>query len=264
MPRIEVNGAALHYEIFGDGPESIVFSHGLLMSSDMFRAQIDALKDDYRCIAYDHRGQGKSEVTADGYDMDTVAKDAAELIRALDAAPCNFVGLSMGGFVGMRLAIHQPELLRSLVLMETSANPEPRRNVGPYRMLAFVGRWLGFSLIIKRIMKLMFGSSFLSDPARKDERQAWKRTILANDRKGAPRAALGVIEREGVADQLGGTSIPTLVIVGDEDVATPLKEGQKLHAAIPGSRLVVIPAAGHSSTIEQPDACIRALREFLQ
>ena len=74
----------------------------------MFRAQIDRLKPHYRCIAYDHRGQGDSAIAPDGYDMDTLAEDAAALIVALDAGPCHFVGLSMGGFVGMRLALPGP------------------------------------------------------------------------------------------------------------------------------------------------------------
>lgn len=262
MPKVTVNGAELYYEEAGSGPETIVFSHGLLMSSEMFRAQIDVLSERYRCIAYDHRGQGRSEITADGYDMDNVTRDAAELIRALAAAPCHFVGLSMGGFVGMRLAIRQPELLRSLVLMETSANPEPQRNVGPYRMLAFIGRWFGFRIIIKRIMRIMFGKTFLNDPERVEERAAVERALSANDRKGMARAAIAVIERDGISDSLGEITLPTLIVVGEEDVATPVREGEKMQQGIAGSQLLVIPGAGHSSTIEQPRVVTDALASF--
>lgn len=264
MDTIEVNGTRLYYEEHGDGEETIVFSHGLLMNAGMFSAQVEALRDRYRCIAYDHRGQGRSAVPPDGYDMDNVTRDAASLIRLLRAWPCHFVGLSMGGFVGMRLAIHHPELLRSLVLMETSANPEPRRNVKPYRLLAFIGRWFGFRPVADRLMNILFGRTFMNDPAREDERRAWKRVILANDRKGAARAARAVIDREGVGERLGEISVPTLIIVGEEDVATPPKEGRKLQDNIPGSRLIVIPSAGHSSTIEQPQAVNQALADFLQ
>jgi 3-oxoadipate enol-lactonase len=263
MNTIEVNGTRLYYEEHGSGEETIVFSHGLLMNSGMFRNQVEALKNRYRCIMYDHRGQGRSAVPADGYDMDNVAKDAASLIRLLGAWPCHFVGLSMGGFVGMRLAIHHPELLRSLVLMETSANPEPKRNVGPYRMLAFIGRWFGFGPIAGRIERIMFGRTFLSDPARSEDLKAWRQAIIANDRKGAARAAHSVINREGVSEQLGEIRTPTLIIVGEEDVATPPKEGRMLHEAIPGSKLQIIPGAGHSSSIEQPDAVTKAIVAFI-
>jgi pimeloyl-ACP methyl ester carboxylesterase len=139
MPTRVINGAELHYEERGSGPETIVFSHGLLMSGDMFREQVEALSDRYRCVSYDHRGQARSAVTETGYDMDSLTADAAALISELGAAPCHFVGLSMGGFIGMRLAIHHRNLLRSLVLMDTSADPEPEENKGPYRRLAFVG-----------------------------------------------------------------------------------------------------------------------------
>ena len=263
MPVQHINGAALHYDTTGAGPETIVFSHGLLMDGEMFRAQIDALSGAYRCLAYDHRGQGRSEVTESGYDMDSLTQDAAALIRELGAAPCHFVGLSMGGFVGLRLALRYPELLRSLILLDTSADPEPEANRGPYRRLALVGRWLGFRPVVNRVMKIMFGQTFLTDPARQAERERWRRHLLGLNRIGTARAAHGVIDREGVYDQLGRIGVPTLILVGDEDVATVPAKAERMHAAIAGSKLVVIPGAGHSSSIEQPERVTAAIREFL-
>src|SRR6476660_4847171 len=92
----------------------IVFSHGLLWSGRMFDAQASALKKSYRVIRYDHRGQGKSATSPTPYDMEQLADDAATLIQNLKASPCHFVGLSMGGFVGLRLALERPDLLKSL------------------------------------------------------------------------------------------------------------------------------------------------------
>lgn len=263
MPSIRVNGARIHYEEAGSGSETIVFSHGLLMNGTMFADQVGALSEGYRCIAYDHRGQARSEITASGYDMDTLAADAAALIRELNAAPCHFVGLSMGGFVGMRLGIRHPELLRSLVLMDTSADPEPEQNRAPYKRMAFVGRWLGFRPVIGRLMPIMFGQTFLNDPARASVREHWRQHLMALDRRGTSRAAHGVIDREGVHDQLGRITTPTLVLVGDEDVATVPAKAERMHAAIAGSQLAVIPGAGHSASIEQPAAVTAALESFL-
>ena len=110
MPHIKVNNVKLYYEESGSGTETIVFSHGLLWSGKMFAAQVEHLESRYRVITYDHRGQGRSEVTEQGYDMETVAEDAAELIKALNVAPCHFVGLSMGGFVGMRKLLSEHNL----------------------------------------------------------------------------------------------------------------------------------------------------------
>jgi 3-oxoadipate enol-lactonase len=263
MPSIQVNGATLHYEEHGAGAETIVFAHGLLWSGRMFDAQVQALRDRFRCITFDFRGQGQSEVTEGGYDMDTLTEDAAALIGALGAAPCHFVGLSMGGFVGMRLAIRRPELLRSLVLMETSADPEPPESAPKYRTMGHIARWLSMRLVAAPVMKIMFGRTFLTDPARAAERRAWRARMLANHRVGITRALRGVTDREGVYEQIDRIRTPTLVVVGDEDVATTPEKAQRMAARIPGARLVVIPGAGHSSSIEQPEAVTHALQEFL-
>lgn len=262
MPNLDINGARIHYEETGEGPETLVFSHGLLMSGAMFDDQVAAFSDRYRCITFDHRGQGKSEVTSDGYDMDSLSEDAALLIRKLDCAPCHFAGLSMGGFVGMRLAVRYPQLLKSLTLMDTTADPEPEENRGPYRRLAFVGRWLGFRLVAKPVMKIMFGRSFLDDPERKILRERCRERLIALDRVGTHRAAHGVINREGFYQQLGQINSATLILVGDEDVATPVSKSERMHSAIKNSELVVIPGAGHSASIEEPQAVNEALERF--
>ncbi|MFV8816798.1 alpha/beta fold hydrolase [Haliea sp. E17] len=260
MPTKIVNGTELYYEERGSGPETIVFSHGLLMSGRMFDAQVEALSQRYRCICYDHRGQARSAVAKSGYDMDTLTDDAVALIKALDAAPCHFVGLSMGGFVGMRLAFRHPQLLRSLVLMETSADPEV--NVKPYRRLAFIGRWFGFRAVVTPLMGILFGHSFLNDPEQEETRQFWKKHLLNLNRRGTARAAHGVIDRDGVYSQLGSITLRTLVMVGDEDVATVPAKAERIHAAIAGSTLAVIPGAGHSASIEQPALVTAALENF--
>lgn len=266
MPNLRVNGANLWYQEHGAGPETIVFAHGLLWDGRMFDAQVGALKGRYRCITFDFRGQGQSEVTPGGYDMDTLSDDAAALIEALGAAPCHFVGLSMGGFIGMRLAARRPQLIRSLVLMETSADPEPAENAPKYRAMGFVGRIfgrLGFGLVSGRVMRIMFGRKFLEDPARAAERAEWRQRLMSNHRVGITRALGGVIGRKPVYDELGRITCPTLVMVGDQDVATVRAKAERVHAAIPGSRLVVIPGAGHTSSVEEPEFVNAALTEFL-
>ncbi len=272
MPRLEVNGADIHYQDSagsarlrrdGDGPETIVFAHGLLWSGRMFDAQVAALEDRYRCVTFDFRGQGQSEITATGYGMDTLTEDAAALIEALDCAPCHFAGLSMGGFVGQRLAIRRPELLKSLILLETAADPEPQANVGRYRLLNFIARWFGFRPVVGQVIPIMFGRKFLEDPARAEQRDALRRRLIANRRIGTTRAVQGVIERDGTDDQLDRISVPTLILVGDQDVATVPAKSERMHQRIAGSKLVIIPGAGHSSTIEEPAAVNAALEAFL-
>jgi 3-oxoadipate enol-lactonase len=252
MPRIDLNGTHIHFTDTGGGGEAIVFSHGLLLDGTMFEDQIAYLRGYYRCITFDHRGQGRSGVAEDGYDLETLTADAAALIGHLDIAPCHFVGLSMGGFVGMRLAARQPALLKSLTLLSTTAEPEPAGNKPKYRMLNFVARWIGLWVVVGRVMPIMFGQTFLKDAARMTQRQRWAKVIGDNDRCGITRAVSGVIERNGCSDLLGRIKMPVGIGVGDEDIATVPEKSKHLHTAIEGSELVVFRRAGHSSAIETP------------
>jgi 3-oxoadipate enol-lactonase len=263
MTTIAVNGTELYYEDTGGSGEPVLFSHGLLWNTSLFAPQVAALKDRYRCIAYDHRGQGRS---ADGegseIGMDLLTDDAVALVAALGLQGVHFVGLSMGGFVGMRMASRFPQLVRSLILCETSADPEPADNVPKYRKLNFVARWLGLRFVSARVMPILFGRTSLTDTSRAADSDAWRKQLEGN-RRSIWRAVNGVINRPGVFDELGRITAPTLVIVGDEDVATIPAKAERIAGAIANARLVRIAKAGHSSTVEQPLAVNAAIREFL-
>lgn len=263
MPTMEINGANLYYEEHGSGAETVVFAHGLLFDRRIFAHQVAALRDRYRVIAFDFRGHGGSEVTRDGYDMDALAADAAGLIEALDAAPCHFAGLSMGGFVGLRLAARRPELVRSLVLLDSSADPEPPENLPRYRLLRRIARLFGLRVVAGRVMPILLGRTTMTDPERQELLEVWRARVVGQDRKGVTRAVLGVIERDGVYDELPGIRAPVLILVGEEDTATPPEKSERMRDALPDAELVVIPRSGHMSSIEAPEAVTRAMEGFL-
>lgn len=229
----------------------------------MWRDQVANFSDRYRCIAYDHRGQGNSAITPSGYDVDNLTRDAVELIKLLDCGPCHFVGLSMGGFVGIRLALAYPEFLKSVILMDTSADPESFVKKCRYLLLAFIARWFGFKPVLKPVMAIMFGKTWLANPEFAPEQEAWKQVFLDNDRVGATRAALGVIGRSDVHPQLDRISCPCLVIVGEDDVATGVESSIRIHEAVEHSSFKIIPSAGHLSNIERPEAVNTCIEEFL-
>ncbi|MCB0589295.1 MAG: alpha/beta fold hydrolase [Phaeodactylibacter sp.] len=264
MPYLTSNGARIYYEDTGEGKETIIFSHGLLWSSRMFSEQIRHLGGRYRVIAYDHRGQGRSEVTGDGYDMDTLAQDALGLMDALSIRRCHFAGLSMGGFVALRLAVRHPERIQSLILMETTAQPEPAENIPRYRMLKNIVRLLGPWAVKKPVMRIMFGKAFLEDASRQPQRLQWEKELTANKRT-ITRAVQGVITRKGVQpESLAKIQCPTLIIVGDQDVATVPAKSEYMHQHIPNSRLALVPNAGHTSSVEEPEAINAAIDDFLE
>ena len=268
MPTLTVNGAIVAYSDTGtpkDKPTAptIVFGHGLLFSKWMFSAQIAALRSDYRCIALDWRGQGDTPPTESGYDMDTLTGDATELIDRLVGAPVHWVGLSMGGFVGQRIAARRPELLRSLVLIDTSANPEPKPTAVQDRVLASLYRYVGITPVRRSVEKVMFAPTFRKDPAKRAVIEDWVAQLARNDKNGIRKAVLAVANRRGVADEIGSITAPTLVIVGADDVPTPVKQSRRLAELIPAARLEIVPYCGHSSTIEQPEAVTGLIRPFL-
>ncbi|SEF57792.1 alpha/beta fold hydrolase [Algoriphagus boritolerans] len=262
MPTIEVNEVKLFYEEKGFGKETIIFSHGLLWSHRMFQNQIDFFSKNYRVIAYDHRGQGQSEVKGP-FDMETVAEDAAELIQNLVDGPVHFAGLSMGGFVGLRLAARRPDLIKSLILMETSANAEPVENLPQYKTLNGIVKWVGvIPPIASKVMHLMFAESWLSNPSNKPLIKYWKQELSSNKRS-ISGPVEGVIYRKGVEDELSKITCPTLIIVGDEDVATKPEKAKYIQMGIGKAKLHLIPGAGHSSCIEKPDEVNRLIAEWI-
>ncbi|TAH18697.1 MAG: alpha/beta hydrolase [Cytophagales bacterium] len=260
MPIINANGANLHYEITGNGKEIIVFSHGLLWSGEMFAEQVKYFQDRYTCITYDHRGQGKSEVTPTGYDMETVYQDAVALIEGLKIAPCHFAGLSMGGFVGMRIAARRPDLLKSVILMETTADAEPF--AFKYKILNTIVGLFGVKSVTSKVMPIMFGKTFMTDSSRSKLRKEWTEKLQSN-KKTITKAVTGVITRQSVFDEVSKINVPTLILVGDEDVATVPEKSQRLHSQIKNSKFILIKNAGHSSSVEEPMQINKAIENFL-
>lgn len=268
MPVIEVNGAEVYVEDTGAPPGRpdapvVVFGHGLLFSGRMFAAQVARLEDRYRCVTIDWRGQGKSPSSPGGAHMDTLFEDAAAIIERLDAGPVHYVGLSMGGFVGMRLAARRPELLRSLCLLDTSSGPEDPDNVSKYRLLAKVYRLVGMRPVKSQVTPIMFGKTYLASDRGKAGAKDFIEALGQVKRPGMVTAILGVTDRPPILDELGRIHTPTLVIVGAEDVATPVDKSQTIADAIAGARLEIVPEAGHSSTVEQPERLSDLIEAFV-
>ncbi|RKG95927.1 alpha/beta fold hydrolase [Corallococcus carmarthensis] len=265
MPYLSIRGARLYYEDTGGSGEPVLFSHGLLWDSRLFHRQVEALRGHYRCIVYDHRGQGLSEPPPGDsvIDLRTVYEDAVAVIQALGLAPCHFVGQSMGGFVGLRVAARHPELLRSLALLDSSAAAELPLTLARYRVLTTLTHWLGLRPVVDRIMSLYFGRTFMRDPERAAERALLRRQLAANPRA-VWRAMQGVIHRRSVEGELHRIMTPTLVLVGDEDAVTLPAVAERLHQRIRGARLKRLPCGGHMCILEQPQAVNVALGDFLE
>ena len=262
MPYITVNNSKIFYEDQGARAEPIVFAHGLMFSSRMFQAQIAVLKKQHRCVAFDFRAHGKSPANDRGYSMEELAEDTAEFIKTLNCGPCHFVGLSMGCYVGLRLAITCSELLKSLTLLGASAEAQPKFTAFLFRYMNRIANCgpKRKELMITFIIYLMFSNKYRKDKARSKDLESWKKEMIVNYEF---KAVQGVVDRTSVYDKLGYIKIPTLVITGGKDKINPPKLGERIQAAIDRAKSVRIPGAGHIASIEEPDEVSQLIKEHL-
>jgi 3-oxoadipate enol-lactonase len=268
VPLLDVNGVQVNVVDTGPPPDHpdapvVVLGHSLLFSTTMWRHQIDVLRASYRCVAVDWRGQGDTPPTSGGYDMDTLYADLVGVIEQLELGPAHHAGLSMGGFVGLRLAARRPDLVRSLTLIDTSAGPEDPEKVARYRLLASIYGVIGIRPLLGQVAPIMFSRPFLKTPAGKQVVDRWTSELRRQTRRGTKGAIRGVTDRLAVLDEIGRITAPALVVVGSGDVATPVAKAEAMVAAIPGARLEVLSDVGHISALEAPDAVTDLMVPFL-
>lgn len=262
MPTITVNGTTLHY--LDEGPRdapAIVFSPSMFFDGRMFAAQAEAFSDRYRVIRYDHRGQGESaRHPREELDMDTLTEDVAGMIEALGIAPVTFVGNSMGGFVGLRLAARRPELVRSLVAMGTSADVEEQAEAMDELIAALSEH--GMEPVLDGVLQFMMGDTTLTDPSRA-EILADVTAMLRSRTPEYADAAWHIAHRPGILDELPGITVPVLVVAGTEDHTYPPPKSKQIAELIPGARLEYMERTGHVHAKENPEAVNAVLEQHL-
>lgn len=262
MPDIMIGGVRLHYDIHGEGPETLVFIHGLMLASESWEAQVAHFADRYRVITFDLRGQGRSAHVAAGLDLDNLAADAVELIQVLKAGPCHVVGFSMGTFVAMRVAARRPKLIRTLTLIGPSAEAEEPENLPRYRLLIALVKLFGPRPFTSPLMKILFGDTFRNYATRRPEAERW-RAYLRRLPKDLHRAAAASAGRRAITGELGNITAPTLIVSGEEDRPISPAKARAVQAGIPSSRFVAVPDTGHAVMIERPDRFNALLEDFI-
>jgi 3-oxoadipate enol-lactonase len=262
LPTVRTNGIEMYYERKGSG-EPLLLVPGLLFGAEHWRPQLEVLASEFDVIAVDLRGQYHTTTTESQaeYDLWNQAEDVHGLIQALGIAPTHFAGLSMGGFIGMRIALRHPEDLRDLVLIDTQARSEDQEKLSQYdafRQLYLQG--------VMEPLRAAVPLSFFCDDfiAHQDDRvQAWFDNLIAGDHQGTVRASLAVDMRDDLTERLGEIWLPTLVAHGTEDVPIEIEKAEEMASLIPGARFLRIEGAGHQSNVDHPDEVTTLIREFL-
>lgn len=252
------NGIGINYEIEGEGPW-VVMSHSLACSLRMWDGQAKMLASRYKVLRFDTRGHGSSDAPATAYTLEQMADDVKALLDTVGVKDPHFVGLSMGGMIGMTFALKYPGVLRSLVLCDTtSCYPAEARGVWADRIKLATEQ--GMEPLVQPTLKRWFTEPFL-------EKSGAEVDKVAQMIRGTP--AMGyvgcchAIPMIDVTSRLAEIKCPIQVIVGEQDAGTPVAMAQEIHHAAPNSELVIIPNASHLSNIEQPEAFDKAMMGFL-
>lgn len=260
MADFKGRGFKIHYVEQGDGP-AVVFVHGLVMDHTMYEAQFEELPDRYRCIALDLRGHGHSDTPPGPWSMQDSVDDVVAFIEDVGAAPCHLVGMSWGGMIAVRVAIRRPELVRSLVLIDTSAGSEDPQQ-GELRRTFFMEPIAAHGMtdeLVAASIPILFGEKYQADgPAM----AVYADRVKSMKREAIVEGLRAVLERDSVLDRLGQIRVPTLVIHGEQDASIAMSEAEAIANGIPGAELLRIPDSGHSAPLEAPDAVNEALATF--
>lgn len=253
MPKVNVNGIELYYEISGQG-YPLVFLHGFSSTHQMWQSQIPVLSKDYRFVIYDARGHGQSEspITVDKYSADIVVEDLYQLLGILGIEKAVIGGLSMGGYESLRFYLTHPEMVTALILMDT----------GPgYRNPAHRDEWNQRQEKLAKQLETR-GIEVLAENAPTEAR---REIMLKQNPVGLAHMSRTVVAQHDsrVIDSLDEISVPTLILVGEND--TPfLPAAQYMTRKIPGAEQIIIPDAGHASNIDNVEVFNKAVLDFLQ
>jgi len=258
--KITANGITTRYELEGPATAPVVtLSHSLAATLSLWDAQAAALRDRYRVLRYDVRGHGGSDVPPAPYTLEQMAGDLHGLLQALGIAETHFVGLSMGGLIGMTMALRFPRAIRSLVLADTTAAYGPERKpMWDDRIRDAETK--GIDAVLDRTMDVWFTGPFRA--ARPDV-IARIRAMMAPT---SPVGYVGAIQAIGYGDlreDIRAIRCPTLILVGEEDHGTDITMARTMHERIAGSELAVLPRTAHCSCVEAADAFNQALLAFL-
>lgn len=254
-----VGDIEIGYDDVGSGVP-VVFVHGFPHHRGLWSPQVNALVDRARCIAPDLRGFGDS-TAAQPYSMERYADDLAGLLNTARIERAVIVGLSMGGYIAFAFWRLHRERVRALVLADTRAGADAEAGRHKRQELIAMARERGAGAVADAMLPGMIGKS--TRAKNPDVVESVHRMLAAAPVDGMVGALEAMMARPDSTALLATIDVPTVIIVGDEDVLTPVEESRAMADGIGGSRLEIIAGAGHVSNVERPAAFNHILTEFL-
>ncbi len=266
MRLVRPDGVGIHVRAEGAADAlPILFIHGFPLSGEMWAPTISALEGRALCIAPDLRGHGRSDPppSADGVTIATLADDCGAAVdQAAGGRPVVVCGLSMGGIIALEFFRSHRRLVRALALCDTRANPETPDGVVMREQRARLALERG-GAGVRQIADGMI-ANLLSPDADASARDAVHAMMCATSPVGLAAASRALAMRPDARPVLPGIDVPTLLVVGEDDAVTPPELMRDMQGSIPGSRLVIIPGAGHVPPMEQPEGFNQVFGAFLE
>jgi len=262
VPSLGRPHGPLHYEItdvtapWRGTPETILFHHGVGITSDIWLEWLPPLADRYRLVRMDCRGFGRSSVPGPGFkwSMELLAADALAVARAAGAERFHYVGESLGGTLGLSLAIHHPASVRSLAVCSTAHRGGSIQRVHEWRDFIAAHGMPGWS---RMMMDLRMA------PGVPASMRDWFDREQATCSADAILDLADVLVAVDLTERLGEITVPTLVLHPDASPFIPLPMALELHARIPRSEIRIFPGARHALAHTHGAECALAVREFL-
>ncbi len=243
----------------GSGP-ALLCAHGTLMDKTMFQPQLDELSDTYRVAAYDLRA--RTERAYEPYDLFDLVEDCRAVMDGLAMEKPVLAGMSMGGFMALRLAIEYPDEISGLVLIDSASLPHPDDDIELYRGMIeqirddeMLPRSMG-----ETVTHFLFGET--TREQRSDLVEQWINRWETYPGEAVYQEVSSWLEREDVTPDLEALDIPALVVHGKEDESITPERARPMAEALDAIE-VLVPEAGHSSNLEQPEPVNKAISEFL-
>jgi pimeloyl-ACP methyl ester carboxylesterase len=259
--KIKSGDSEIFYEVMGSGP-TVVLLHAFPMNHQLWRPVAEQLASRYRLVLPDLRGLGESGTGAGPATMEKHASDLAQVCDAAGVRNAVFGGVSIGGYVLFEFWRRWRERVSALILADTRAQADN----GPARAARLQAaeqvEKQGPAGYLEAFLPKLIGQSTQSN--RPDVVEELKRMAAGSTVSGIAAVQRGMAERPDSVPTLRTIHVPTLLLFGDEDLATPVAEGELMKREIDGSRLYSIPRAGHLAVFEQSDAAHELIRNFLQ
>ncbi|PVG80647.1 3-oxoadipate enol-lactonase [Nocardioides gansuensis] len=249
----------VHHVVTGrtDG-HVVVLSNSLGATHRMWDANLPALEEQFRVVRYDTRGHGDSPVPPGPYSIDDLADDVVALLDQLGVERAHFVGLSLGGMTGMRLAARNPERVEGLVVLCTGAHLTPASG---WHDRAATVRADGTKAVAEAVVARWFTPGFLE--ANPDVKASSEATVAGTPAEGYA-GCCEVIAAMDLREDLPSITAPTLAIAGADDPATPPPDLEAIASAVQHGRLLVVPDSAHLANAQQPGIVTAAIIKHLR